>query len=362
MQERVYDGSELTASCWLRAGTGSEAQRVGIQKISPSGAILSAANLPAELDGVSVEIEFADGDRCQLAAQVLRSGSSGLFLAWLHTSTESVQRLEQLLRPTSATISTPIPPAAVPPSEGRVAGSVFAASAADSGGRSGLVQIDGKTDLYATLRQRARSIRSSDIAARHNTVRVIDLTTIAELVNSAVEQTVDGMQRTWTEEEKARLRLEAEQLVKSQLAGLSAEKSTLARQLEEARAQLAVEQARIVAPERFTVSESGLIQLEDRMGRLLDRCLAKGQATPELESDLRTLLSQLLDSERERIADQARNAQSDRVQLLERKIERLSRNLQTTRSERDRARALAHELELAGGGLRNIYQPGLRDD
>ncbi|MFN0058085.1 MAG: hypothetical protein ACKVX7_06475, partial [Planctomycetota bacterium] len=41
---------------------------------------------------------------------------------------------------------------------------------------------------------------------------------------------------------------------------------------------------------------------------------------------------------------------------------RLSRNLQTTRSERDRARALAHELELAGGGLRNIYQPGLRDD
>ena len=347
MLERVYDGSEIVASCWLRDSKGNT-HRVAIQKISPSGAILSVQTPLSDDGNLSVELEFATGERCQLAAHVLRSGSSGLFLAWQHVSPADAQRLERLLRPASSAPATAPPETATPRSQPA---------------RSTLLQIDGKTDLYATLRHRARSIRSADIAARHNTVRVIDLNVIAELVASAVEQAVGNMQHAWTAEEKAKLRREAEDLVKSELAGLSAEKSTLARQLTEAQAQLALERENIVAPERFTVSERGLLQLDERMGRLLDRCIAKGTIEPELEGNLRELLARLLDSERARIAEQARNAQSDRVQLLERKIERLSRSLKTTRKERDHARAIAQELELnGGGGLRNIYSPGLKDD
>ena len=234
----------------------------------------------------------------------------------------------------------------------------------------GVVQHDGRMDVGATLRSRARTVESSELARRMKKVQVLDTATIRGLIKDAVVEVAGHLETALVEDERQRLLEEAEESFRERLESFKAEKARLEsqavrlrEQLETAQDLLVNERQRIVSSDQFTVSDAGIIEIEKRLVRTLDRAVAGGEVSAELETHMRESVERLLDDERELISDRAREAQNDRVELLERKVSRLASSLENTQKERDRERRRAQALEDAGFlGLQNTVSGGIDDD
>ena len=91
--------------------------------------------------------------------------------------------------------------------------------------------------------------------------------------------------------------------------------------------------------------------------------MRKGGADGAVEDELQGMISKLLDTEREKIAEKEREAQGEAIHLLERKIKRLADSLDETEAERDKARRQVAAMSEGGGvALRNVMDVGLKDD
>ncbi|MBI4601890.1 MAG: hypothetical protein HY721_08000, partial [Planctomycetes bacterium] len=222
-------------------------------------------------------------------------------------------------------------------------------------------------DVGARIRKRARVVRASDLASRLKTVQVLNLETIRGLIREAVEDSAVLVGASLKEAERKRLLEEAEasfaerlEMFRSEKAGLEEKSRLLQEQLGKAQALLEEERQRVVSASQFTVSSAGMVELEQKLGRLLDRALRAGKASADLERDMREVVRRLLDDEREKIRAQAEQAQSDAIALLERKVSRLASSLEHAEEERRRAEERAHALEAAGGiAFRGVMTPGL---
>ena len=222
-------------------------------------------------------------------------------------------------------------------------------------------------DIESTLRNKSRTVRASDLAARHEEVRVLGIGTVKALVQEAVEETLSHLECELGDKERQHLLDEAEEVFQerlnsfqSQNADLVAKTTSLLGQLSQAQRLLTTERKKVVRAEEFTVSDAGMIYMEQRLSRLLHRSIAKGGVSPELESEMRAVFAELLDNEREKIRQKAEEAQNDSIKLLERKIERLSGSLENTEEARQLAERRANALESAGGvGIHNIMEAGL---
>ncbi|MCA8959295.1 MAG: hypothetical protein KDC38_02230 [Planctomycetes bacterium] len=340
---RVYDSQEVRAHVRLLGRDGEVVVRAPMAKVSPAGGILKM-NLALQRDQViHVELEIGRQEAIALRAQVLRTGRSGVFLAWYPPDDALHDRIGAVLD-----------------EELRVyAQEVFSNGAAESTKRRA-------GDAWS-IRDRARVVNSVDLAARHKKVHVLDLATIQSEMDRAVSDAVKKLGAVLSEEDRTRLREESERNFEERVAALKAEKSgleeksaNLETQLLRASELLEEERRRVIAAERFTVSDAGMVQLEHRFERIIDRAGRDGRLPSALEDDLRTIVQRLLDDERDRIADQARHAQSGTIDLLERKVDRLAQTLQETERERDLARQHALALENAGGAIPvNVVTPGL---
>ena len=201
-------------------------------------------------------------------------------------------------------------------------------------------------------------------------VQVLDLAAIRCLIKDAVAEAAAHLGSALISEERERLLEEAEEGFKERLesfkaekAGLEARSKHLGEQLELAQRLLEEERARIVSADQFTVSDAGILEIEKRLGRMLDRALARGEVSGDLEWEMRGVVAKLLDGEREKISGKAREAQNDRVDLLERKIARLASNLEETQKERDLARCRARALEDGGAVVfQNVITGGIGDE
>lgn len=226
------------------------------------------------------------------------------------------------------------------------------------------------TDVAAKIRKKARVVRASDLASRLETVQVLSTAMIRGLIKEAVEEATALLGSSLQDAERKRLLEETEagfaerlEVFKAEKAGLEQQSKALEAQLQKAQALLEEERARVVSANQFTVSDAGILELEHRMGRLLDHAVKVGGVGPEIERDMREVVARLLDDEREKIRAQAQEAQNDRIALLEKKVGRLAGSLEQAETERDRAQRRAHALEASGGlGLRNVYDVGLDDD
>ncbi len=245
----------------------------------------------------------------------------------------------------------------------------------EHGGGSAIKGQDGKVDISASLRQRSRTVRASELAARHDQVRVLNLTTIRALIQEAVEETASTLTRNLDEAERARLMSEAEEAFQERMKAFQSEKASaeeqsrkLADQLTKAQQLLDQERSRSIAADQFTVSTAGLEQIEEVFRRLVDRAASEGRLLPELEEQLKKAASNVLDSERERIRAKEMEAHGEKIELLEKKIRRLAGNLEEVEKQRDEAREIAQHLEkFAGQGLsmdqiKQKYQIGLKKD
>lgn len=228
---------------------------------------------------------------------------------------------------------------------------------------------DGKLDIGATIRNQSKTVRASELAARHEKVRVLNMATIKALIQDAVGEAVQYVTASMGDAERKRLLEEAEAGFQERLKAFQAEKlgaeaktKELQHQLQNAQRLLDEERKRTIKADQFTVSEAGLGEIEDKMRRLLDRMMREGNASPELQEQFRAMVSHVLDSEREKIKQQELEAQNAKIDLLEKKIKRLAGTLEETEKQRDEAQEMARALEQAGGGaLRNVMTAGIKD-
>lgn len=228
------------------------------------------------------------------------------------------------------------------------------AEAAESG--KTVVGQDGRMDIGATLRSKAKTVRASELAARHDKVRVLNLATIKQLIMEAVEEAANHLSRALSEADRKRLLEEAEEGFKERMKAFHEEKATadekskkLAEQLNMAQKLLEDERKRSITSDQFTVSASGLGELEAGFQKLIDRAMAEGKVDGGLEEQLRKLAARVFDEERQRIREKEMQAQNDKIDLLEKKIKRLAGNLEETERQRDEAREIASALESMGG-------------
>lgn len=242
-------------------------------------------------------------------------------------------------------------------------------------GKQPVVGADGRMDIGASIRSRAKTVRASELAARHDHVRVLNLATIKALIVQAVEEAANHLGKALGEAERKRLLEEAEENFQERLKEFQAQKldaearsHKLQEQLDQARNLLESERKRQITADQFTVSDKGLEDIEGVFRRLIDRSASDGRLDPGLEDQLRKVSAHVLDEERQRIRAKEMQAQNDKIDLLEKKIRRLSVNLEETERQRDEAREIATHLEkFAGQGLsveqiKNKYQAGLKKD
>lgn len=247
--------------------------------------------------------------------------------------------------------------------------SVFHGAAGD-GAKAKMVRSgDGKMDIGASIRSHAKTVRASELAARHDRVRVLNMATIKALIQEAVEEAATLLTANLGENERKRLLEEAEEGFKERMKAFQAEKmdaegraKELARQLNKAQDLLEEERKRQISANQFTMSQQGVQQLDDHFEQVLSRSIAAGRVSTQLEEQLKKLFSHVLDQEREKIREKELEAQNSKIALLEKKIGRLADSLEETEKQRDHAQRLASVLEKQGGALRNVFEAGIDDD
>ncbi len=344
MVVRVFSSYQVTGTCLLEDSDWG-LQLLEVVQISKNGAHLKS-NLLFERDArYEAILKLGGGPSLVVDAQVESSGDSGLKVRWRHPSAEAADELERTL-------------AACAEQGG-------GGAAAGNGGA--VVGRDGTIDINATLLNRTRTVRSTELAARRSTVRVLQMSTVTALIQEAVDTALAHLGRAFEEKERERMMVEAEEIFTERLDALKAEKAdletrstNLADQLSRARHLLDEERLKVVSAEQFTLSAAGMIELDKRLGRIVDRAVKAGSVSAVLEQELRAVMARLLDEEREKISARAREAHNDAIDLLERKVGRLARTLEETQRERDSARRRAELLETHSGiAFQNIFLPGL---
>jgi hypothetical protein len=230
---------------------------------------------------------------------------------------------------------------------------------------------DGRMDVGAAIRNRAKTVSASELAARHEKVRVLNMGTIKALIQEAVQEAAGHLTRSLGEAERERLLKEAEEGFQERMKAFEAQKlsaearsAQLQEQLRKAQETLEQERQRAIKADQFTVSAAGLEALDDQIRRSLDRTIAGKEVHPDLEQQLRTLVAHVLDSEREKMRAKEQEAQNAAIALLEKKISRLSDSLSDAERQRDEARQFAAMVESQGGGAVSLqkFQAGLKGD
>ena len=305
MVHRIFEASELTCSCTLEVGD-SGLIRADVVRISREECTLDCkVNFRPDY---RLEVVLQLGDRRHiLPAMVADSGPKGLRLRWYFIGSELDEDSFETLLMSAAGLEVKAPRRETRSREGAPA--------------TKPVRIDGHIDVEATLRSRARMVDTRRLSNRH--VRVLDMGSIMGLISEAVEDVLVERGGVVDEEERRRLIEETEaqfrerlQAFQNEKQDLEARSQQLEEQLQQARQMLTEERLKVISTDRFTVSDAGMVELETRMSRILERSLANG-TSPEGEEELRSMLSRLLDDEREKISEQAKLAQGDRIELAE---------------------------------------------
>ena len=309
--------------------------RVPVLRIDGSEALVDTDAKIPDQDGFEVIIERPDG-HAEVLHTTVRTGVGGLTLRWDFRHPSEMTAIDRLL----------------------------SADTSAWGGR------DVPLDIESALVQRTRMVKTSQIAKQRDSIRVLKLDTVQELIAMAVDEALSNSRDRVDDAEREKILEESEARFQELLAQAKAEKedSDAARrrvehQLDRAREQLDREKAREIGSTRFTLSDEGIDTIERRLGDYLERAISRGETDEKLELELRQTIEGILDSERDKISALAKEASNDRIDLLEQKINRLSRSLSETEKERDSARQRAQALATSGGTLpaQNVVQPGLAD-
>ena len=359
------------------------ASTVNVRKLSGDEVVLDPTVPLRKNQFIYTTLKLDDGTSLSLAGIVVTTASGGVYLQWSHSKPGDADKVDRVIQEYFArktgenavlvkTEGDPEPAAPVAAKSGKAEPRASRTPKADNREPPAPdKEPTEKIDLREHIRKKAKRVKSADLASRIDVVQVLDMKTIRSLIEEAVEDAVALLGPSLREEERKRLVEETEESFKERLAVFRSEKAgleegtrLLQEKLEQAQAVLEAERRSVVSSRQFTVSEGGMLELEQRLGRTLDHAIRSGQPPgADLERELRSMVSRLLDDEREKIRAQAEEAQSDKIALLEKKVERLASSLQSAEKERDSARRRASALESSGViAFGNVMEAGLDDE
>ncbi len=244
-------------------------------------------------------------------------------------------------------------------------------------------QAGGKINLSEALRQRTQRTTLAALEKRgFKKVNVLNMRTIEKIVGEAVEKSLDRRQESLNDDERAELEKDArEEFLKllKEHKKVVAEKnksdersSELEVQLGALRAELAAQQknlaserARNIGAENWTLSPGSFDKLENNIrglfGQLMneERRLALAQVGPaalrglsELERKLLAMVDRILSEERERFLSTVQSEHDKKVELLERRVAKLSQTL----SETEDALRVVVKSKGVDHGIASIYK------
>lgn len=229
-------------------------------------------------------------------------------------------------------------------------------------------------DIESALRSKSRLVRTSTIAAQRDSVRVLNLSAVTELIQDAVEDALRESGRLLDDSELKELLDESEKGFQQRLVQFENEKADLqsriqglSTRLDRAQDLLNQERNREVDRDRFTLSEDALGELEKTFEKIIDDAVASSEIGPSLELELKVVMERCLDSERERVRALEEKARSENIDLLERKIQRLANSLDDARTDRDQALEIVRRAEARNSqapfiGAADAIQPSAPDD
>jgi hypothetical protein len=311
--------------------------RLPVSRIDEREVLLETSIRLRQGDRFELIVERPDGHAELIHAEVFQRTSAGILMRWKPSHPRELDALERLF--------------------------------------SGSTSLASHPDLESALRSRSRLVRTSAIAAQRDSVRVLNLSAIKDLIQDAVEDALRESDRSLDEKETRLLIEQSEQRFREKLTEFENEKADLqslvqglSGRLDRAQELLGREKNRQVEREQFTLSEAAMIDLEASLGAMIDAAVDSGKVAPALEAELRVAMERSLDSERERIRLQEEQARNENIQLLERKVGRLARSLDEARQERDHARESVRRAEsrdsagFSGGSGGKIIEASDGDD
>ncbi len=287
-------------------------------------------------DRYELIVERPDGAADLIHAEVTNRSPAGLLMRWKPSHPRELEALERL----------------------------FSDSAS----------LQNHPDIESALRSRSRLVSTSTIAAQRDSVRVLNLSAVTELIQDAVEDALRESGRLLDDSELKELIEESEIRFQQRLVQFENEKADLqsriqglSTRLDRAQDLLNQERNRQVDRDRFTLSEDALGELEGTFQKIIDDAVASSEVGPSLELELRVVMERCLDSERERVRALEEKARSENIDLLERKIQRLASSLDDARSARDQALEIVRRAESRRSqspfiGAADAIQPSGSDD
>lgn len=354
MSHKVYKLEPGLCTCVL-GDPSAGSRKVNVRKISALGILLEPSCELRQKQFVYTSVSLQDGPSMALSGVVISTTSEGILIQLDHSSPRDAEKVDKVIwEYLKAKGKLPLSLERAPARAKEVAPR-----------KSGSPK--NARDVTATIRERAKIVRSADLASAMETVQVLDIATIKSLIKEAVDESVALLGQTLAEEERKRLLEEAEgtfrERYEAEKAGLEEKTRLLQKQLEKAQAFLNDERSRVLKASQFTVSDVGMVELEQRLGRMLEWAMQKGHVSEELEQEMRAVVGRLLDDERQKIREQAEQAQNDKIQLLEKKVSRLATSLQKAEHDRDHAQRRAQALEASGGVVfQSMFTAGLDED
>lgn len=236
--------------------------------------------------------------------------------------------------------------------------------------RQAIKSEDGHIDIGASIKDRIRKVDIEELAKSKQHIKLLKMDVIEELVESAVTDTAERMGHHLDEESRNKMLQETVEEFQSRLAQFTAEKEGMAEKNVAMEAELARQRRMLdeakqqkVSKDQFTVSNEGIIDLEQQFSRLVAGAKGEHGLDDALHGQLAAMVQGLLDSERAKIAEKTEGAQSAAIMLLEKKVARLSGSLSEAETDRDKALRLAKALEAAGGkGIASIMSAGVEDE
>ena len=179
MIDRVFDFFERPCDCSFPVADGSE-MTVRILHISRRKAILATGYEMPLHAVIPVKLDFELGPDLELKARVEGAGENGLFLELLHPDQDSESQLQSLLIEYSTRERC---------EDEEQPDDWFGQDDEDED------ETEDSPHLERTLRSnilsRTRTVRSRDLAASHQNVRVVNMSCITTLINESVQEAVE---------------------------------------------------------------------------------------------------------------------------------------------------------------------------
>lgn len=287
-------------------------------------------------DRYELIVERPDGSADLVHAEVTNRSKAGLLMRWKPSHPRELEALERLF--------------------------------------SDSTSFQNHPDIESALRSKSRLVRTSTIAAQRDSVRVLNLSAVTELIQDAVEDALRESGRVLDDSELKELLDESEKGFQQRLVQFENEKADLqsriqglSTRLDRAQDLLNQERNREVDRDRFTLSEDALGELEKTFEKIIDDAVASSEIGPSLELELKVVMERCLDSERERVRALEEKARSENIDLLERKIQRLANSLDDARTDRDQALEIVRRAEARNSqapfiGAADAIQPSAPDD